>query len=153
MPAVATPVIARRAIASPAAGYPGLVKLAANVPLPALKPASADSGDDAGVADGVVSLAVSGNRIWGVQVGAYSNYAPAHQAAIRAQLSLSPEIRKSQIAVDETQGRSANKKYFRARLVGLALSEAVAACRQLRAKQISCLVVQWPIAVAMSSGQ
>ena len=88
MPAVATPVIAPRAIASPAAGYPEVVKLAANVSLPALKPAGADSGDDAGVDDGVVSLSVSGNRLWGVQVGAYSNYAPAHQAAVRAQLSL-----------------------------------------------------------------
>jgi D-alanyl-D-alanine carboxypeptidase len=85
LPSVAAPVIAPRAIGSPAAGYPRGVKLATDSPLPPLKATSADSGDDAGVADGVVSLAIGGHRFWRLQVGVYGNYTPAHQAAIRAQ--------------------------------------------------------------------
>jgi D-alanyl-D-alanine carboxypeptidase len=126
---------------------------ASPIPLLAQRAANVESGVDAGVADDVLSRAISGNRFWGLQVGIYVNYALAHQAAIRAQQSLPSEIHDSQIVVDETPARCGNKKCFRARLAGLAQSEALDACRRLLAQQVSCLVVQSPVAFAMSSGQ
>jgi D-alanyl-D-alanine carboxypeptidase len=129
-----------------------VIQVAANGPVPVLKPAAANASDDIGVADGVVSLAVNGNRFWGVQVGAYSRYSPARQAAVRARQHLPFGIRESRIAVDETPSPG-GKMYYRARVVGLAQSEALDACRQLKAKRMSCLVVQSRVAMAMSSGQ
>jgi D-alanyl-D-alanine carboxypeptidase len=117
---------------------------------PTLKPAVAS--EPAGVTDGVVSMTINGNRFWGIQVGAYSRYSPARQAAVRAQQKLPVEIRSSRIAVDETPSPS-GKMYYRARLVGMAQSEALDACRQLKARQVSCLVVQSRVAMAMSSGE
>jgi D-alanyl-D-alanine carboxypeptidase len=103
------------------------------------------------VSDGVVSVAVDAKRFWGVQVGAYSRYTPARLAAVKAQQNLPFQIRDTRIAVDEAEGHSG--KLYRARLVGLAQSEASDACRELRARQIPCLVVQSTTAVAMVSGQ
>jgi len=105
----------------------------------------------AGVYDGVVSVAVDAKRFWGVQVGAYSRYAPAHLAAEKAQQNLPFGIHDTRIAVDETDARGG--KLFRARLLGLAQNEANDACRELRAKQIACLVVQSSVAMAMTQGQ
>jgi D-alanyl-D-alanine carboxypeptidase len=138
--------------AAPAVRSSGVIQVAANGPVPVLKPAAANASDDIGVADGVVSLAVNGNRFWGVQVGAYSRYSPARQAAVRARQHLPFGIRESRIAVDETPSPG-GKMYYRARVVGLAQSEALDACRQLKAKRMSCLVVQSRVAMAMSSGQ
>jgi D-alanyl-D-alanine carboxypeptidase len=135
------------ASAAPTAAIIAAAPTSAGAPLPTLKPAVA--AEPAGVADGVVSMAVNGNRFWGIQVGAYSRYSPARLAAVRAQQKLPIEIRSSRIAVDETPSPS-GKMYYRARLVGMAQSEAVDACRQLKARQVSCLVVQSRVAVAMS---
>jgi D-alanyl-D-alanine carboxypeptidase len=126
---------------------PGQSKLAAAAPPPQLKPAAARQ--EAGVADGVMPLAA--NRNWGIQVGAYSRYSPARQAAIKAQQSLPFEIPQTRIAVDESEGR--NGKLYRARLVGLGQDEATDACRALKARHLSCLVVQSNLAVAENSTQ
>jgi len=115
--------------------------------VPALRPTLvADAGDEI-----VVPLASGGNRVWGVQVGAYSHYGPAHLAAERAQANLPSALREAQIAVDE--GDNHGSKLFRARLLGLAQNEATDACRQLHARQLSCLVVQSRVSVAMSSNE
>jgi D-alanyl-D-alanine carboxypeptidase len=120
----------------------------ASVPLPALRPVSAEPD---GVSDGVVSVAVDAKRFWGVQVGAFSRYTPARLAAVKAQQNLPFPIKNTRIAVDEGETRSG--KLYRARLVGLAQNEATDACRKLRARQIPCLVVQSNTAVAMVNGQ
>jgi D-alanyl-D-alanine carboxypeptidase len=116
-------------------------------PVPALRPTLvADAGDEI-----VVPLASGGNRLWGVQVGAYSHYGPAHLAAEKAQANLPTALREAQIAVDE--GDNHGSRLFRARLLGLAESEATDACRQLHARQLSCLVVQSRVSVAMSGSE
>jgi len=116
----------------------------ASVSVPTLRPTFvADAGDEV-----VVPLASGGNRVWGVQVGAYSHYGPAHLAAEKAQANLSSALREAQIAVDE--GDNHGSRLYRARLLGLAQSEANDACRQLHARQLSCLVVQSRLSVAMS---
>jgi len=125
------------------------VRIRADAALPALKPTAVV--EPAGVADGVVAMSGNGNRSWGIQVGAYSRYSPARQAALRAQLKLQVGARSSRVAVDETPSPS-GKMYFRARVIGMAQNEALDACRQLKARQVSCLVVQSRVAVAMSSG-
>ena len=112
--------------------------------VPMLRPGSAELP---GVSDGVVAVAVDSKRFWGVQVGAFSRYSPAHLAAVKAQQNLPFQIKDIRVAVDEADGHSG--KLYRARLVGLAQDEAADACRELRARQIPCLVVQANTSVAM----
>ncbi|HEX3065262.1 MAG TPA: SPOR domain-containing protein, partial [Dongiaceae bacterium] len=112
--------------------------------VPMLRPGSAELP---GISDGVVAVAVDSKRFWGVQVGAFSRYSPAHLAAVKAQQNLPFQIKDIRVAVDEADGHSG--KLYRARLVGLAQDEAASACRELRARQIPCLVVQANTAVAM----
>ena len=121
---------------------------AAGPPVPMLRPGSADAP---GISDGVVAVTVDTKRFWGVQVGAFSRYTPAHVAAVKAQQNLPFQIKDTRIAVDEADGHSG--KLYRARLVGLAQSEANDACRELRARQVPCLVVQANTSVAMVTGQ
>ncbi len=116
--------------------------------VPMLRPGSAELP---GVSDGVMAVAVETKRFWGVQVGAYSRYTPARLAAEKAQQNLPFQIKDTHIAVDEADGHSG--KLYRARLVGLAQDEANNACRELRARQIPCLVVQANSAVAMVPAQ
>ena len=119
----------------------------ASPPVPTLRPTLvADAGDEI-----VVPLESSGNRYWGVQVGAYSHYGPARLAAEKAEANLSRAFREAQIAVDE--GDNHGNKLYRARLLGLAESEANDICRQLHARQLSCLVVQSRVSMAMSTGE
>jgi len=112
--------------------------------VPMLRPGSAELP---GISDGVVAVAVDNKRFWGVQVGAFSRYSPAHLAAVKAQQNLPFQIKDIRVAVDEADGHSG--KLYRARLVGLAQDEAANACRELRARQIPCLVVQANTSVAM----
>jgi D-alanyl-D-alanine carboxypeptidase len=134
-------------LASRAESFAAPAAAAARPAVPTLRPTLvADGGDEV-----VVPLASGGNRLWGVQVGAYSHYEPARVAAEKAQANLSMDLREAQITVDE--GESHGSKLYRARLLGLAQSEANDACRQLHARQLSCLVVQSRVSMAMSSGQ
>jgi D-alanyl-D-alanine carboxypeptidase len=76
----------------------------------------------------------SGNTGYGVQVGAYAQYATAQKAAVRATRSLPEIFADSRIAIDE-QG-----KLYRARLTGLTKADAEKACAQLKAKKTDCMV-------------
>jgi D-alanyl-D-alanine carboxypeptidase len=145
---VTTALAAQIPIVPPPAEAPRQGVSVAGIPVPTLRPGSAELP---GISDGVVSVAVEAKRYWGVQVGAYSRYTPAHQAAVKAQQNLPFQIRDTRIAVDEADSRSG--KLYRARLVGLAQNEALDACRELRARQIPCLVVHSNTAMAMATGQ
>ncbi len=87
---------------------------------------------------------------WGIQVGAFASYEPAEKAAAGASKRVAGLVKDAQIAVDETAG--ANGKLYRARLVGLSKSNATAACRQLKAKKVPCLVFQTEMTLAMNGG-
>jgi D-alanyl-D-alanine carboxypeptidase len=122
-----------------------ILALAAPGPAPLLKPGVA-SGTAAVSATQDAVPTVGGNRIWGIQVGAYSRYNSARQAAIKARAKLPAGSPQTRVAVDESRGR--NGKVYRARLIGFAQTEANNACRTLKAHKLSCLVVQSNVAVA-----
>ena len=60
----------------------------------------------------------SGNTGYGVQVGAYAQYAPAQKAAVRATRSMPEIFADSRIAIDESN------KLYRARVTGLTKADA-----------------------------
>jgi D-alanyl-D-alanine carboxypeptidase len=105
--------------------------------LPLLKPGSglqlqmADANPDPQAIENVWH---SGNTGYGVQVGAYSQYAPAQKAAVRVTRAMPELFADSRIAIDE-QG-----KLYRARVTGLTKSDAEKACAQLKAKKTDCMV-------------
>ena len=76
----------------------------------------------------------SGNTGYGVQVGAYSQYAPAQKAALRATRAVPDIFTDSRIAIDESN------KLYRARVTGLTKADAEKACAQLKAKKTDCMV-------------
>jgi D-alanyl-D-alanine carboxypeptidase len=119
------------------------IQLAAAAP-PQLKPILVSQTE--GEADGVMPLSGNVNRNYGIQVGAYSRYSPARQAALKAQQNLPIGSPPTRVAVDESSGQGG--RLYRARLIGLAQSEANDACRALKARQLSCLVVQSNLSVA-----
>lgn len=97
------------------------------------------------------SKAAVGKKRWGVQVGAFNAYKPALQAATRATKKAGSLLKKAQIVVDE--GRKGSSKLYRARLVGLTKQNAQAACKQLKAKAIDCLVFELDTNLAMTPAQ
>jgi D-alanyl-D-alanine carboxypeptidase len=76
----------------------------------------------------------SDNGGYGVQVGAYSQYAPAQKAAVRVTRAMPELFADSKIAIDESN------KLYRARVTGLTKADAEKACAQLKAKKSDCLV-------------
>jgi D-alanyl-D-alanine carboxypeptidase len=101
--------------------------------------AAIDSGD---------TVVVSSGR-FAVQVGAYAKFAPARQAAELATRQVPALLRGARIAIDEKAGESG--KLYRARIGGLTEAGAEAACRQLKARGTSCLVLKPGIAMAMTT--
>lgn len=83
-------------------------------------------------------LAIEKN--WGVQVGAFSNYAKAHQYAlsIRQQVN-TPSIRNSTIDIEPTNKGAAI--IYRSKLIGLEKNEADKTCNRLKKTNKSCIVV------------
>ncbi|MDX1400772.1 MAG: D-alanyl-D-alanine carboxypeptidase [Kiloniellales bacterium] len=76
---------------------------------------------------------------WGVQVGAFSNYAPARLAATQAARRL-PDILLQTRPFIEPVGITSGSLY-RAQLIGLTEPNAREACRRLREMRHSCVVV------------
>jgi hypothetical protein len=101
--------------------------------------AAIDSGD---------TVMVSSGR-FAVQVGAYAKFAPARQAAELAVRQVPTLLRGARIAIDEKQGESG--KLYRSRIGGLTEAGADAACRQLKARGTSCLVLKPGLAMAMTT--
>ncbi len=88
-------------------------------------------------------------RFYGVQVGAYLRAEQARKIAYRAR-KLAPDILlDANIAVSKRRGR--NRTFYRARIVGLTLTEAREACRVLESRRQDCLVVtlERPVRVAI----
>ena len=77
---------------------------------------------------------------WGVQVGAFSRFAPAQLAATQAARRV-PTILLDTRSVIETIERSAGGPLYRARLIGLSETSAREACRKLKEMRHSCVVV------------
>jgi D-alanyl-D-alanine carboxypeptidase len=77
---------------------------------------------------------------WGVQVGAFSRFAPAQLAATQAARRL-PEILLNTHPVIEPVAANAGNQLYRAQLVGLSDGTAREACRRLKEMRQSCVVV------------
>ncbi len=78
-------------------------------------------------------------RHWSVQVGAFDRFTPAHLAASRAS-RIAPTLKRSRISVKSSSARG--KRIYRARLVGLIEANAREACKVLKRRNITCLVIR-----------
>ena len=77
---------------------------------------------------------------WGIQVGAFSDDAPARKAAKKAASKLRKKIRmKAQILVVPVQQGA--ETIYRAQLVGLSRNTANEACRRLQSRKVNCVPV------------
>jgi D-alanyl-D-alanine carboxypeptidase len=128
-----------------------------NVPAPGKAPtmqvASADTGADAATGEIVMArndalhkpetpaVQSTGRKAgWGIQVGAFTDDAPARKAATTAARNLTKTARKSaQVVV--TQVQQGEETIYRARLVGLSRNTATEACRRLQSRKLSCVPV------------
>lgn len=80
------------------------------------------------------------NGAWGIQIGAFSNYAKARNYAlhIRRQLNTAP-VRKSHIDIEPTQKGAAI--VYRSKLIGFEKNEADKTCNSLKKSNKSCIVI------------
>ena len=76
---------------------------------------------------------------WGIQIGAYSRFAQAFLAANRA-VEAADGLRWARVSVEQSVVRG--KRLYRARLLDISQNRAMRACRELKAKRVSCQVVQ-----------
>jgi len=79
------------------------------------------------------------DRGWGVQVGAFSRFAPAHLAANRAARRAPRLLRHTNVAIDTTSDDGST--IYRARIMGLTEPRARRACAVLISKKMECLMV------------
>ncbi|HLO75041.1 MAG TPA: D-alanyl-D-alanine carboxypeptidase family protein [Magnetospirillum sp.] len=77
---------------------------------------------------------------WAIQVGAFSEYKPAHQAASSAAKKLGGLVTRATIDVSKT--RQGKQMTYRARLSGFTEDQARAACKRLSRAKKACSVVQ-----------
>ena len=78
-------------------------------------------------------------RAWGVQVGAFASFAPAHRAATSAAQRLPGILTGSKPVI--RQMNLQNGRIYRAQLAGLSEQLARQACRNLEAMGQACVVV------------
>ena len=73
---------------------------------------------------------------WGIQVGAFARFAPAHLAATRAARKAPRLLRRTRVKIIATEGPKG--KLYKARLFGLSKARAKRVCRILKSKKHSC---------------
>ena len=77
--------------------------------------------------------------VWAIQVGAFSDYRPAHKAATDAAKKLGGLVSKGSIDIDKAgKGR---QQLYRARISGFSENQARAACKRLERAGKSCKLV------------
>lgn len=76
---------------------------------------------------------------WSIQVGAFKLFKSAHAAASRAMHKL-PVLTSSRVEV--VPSGSGKRQIYRARLIGLSEADARSACRQLKKKKNSCVIIR-----------
>lgn len=80
------------------------------------------------------------NNLWGIQVGAFSNYAKARSYALGIQNQLKPDY-ASKTSVHVEPFSKGYTVVYRSQLIGLKKNEADKSCNQLKHKNKSCMVV------------
>jgi len=147
-PAVTTAAIAPIAasqgfVAKPMEGFTTAASAAtpASAPgdplLPLLKPGSGLELADNDQPDpqAIDNVWRSGTATYGVQIGAYSQYAPAQSAAVRITRSMPSLFADARVVIDESNS------LYRARVMGLSKADAEKACQTLKAQQSDCMVL------------
>ncbi|MGB8276167.1 MAG: D-alanyl-D-alanine carboxypeptidase family protein [Alphaproteobacteria bacterium] len=76
---------------------------------------------------------------WGIQVGAFSRYAPAHLAATRAARNAPSLLNRTKLSIETID--DGDGKVYRARLMGLTEQRARKACETLAVRKIDCVAV------------
>lgn len=94
-----------------------------------------------------VTIAAASSDVYGIQVGAYNKYKPARKAALKAAKTLKQQ--QARIVID--QAKANNAQLYRARLAGLSKKEAEQACRSLKSKGTSCVIIPGLDTVAASN--
>ncbi|MBC7952475.1 MAG: D-alanyl-D-alanine carboxypeptidase [Rhodospirillaceae bacterium] len=118
-------------IASAKGGAPAKVLKAKAVKAKVARRSRAEEDDDEGDED---------PASWAIQVGAFSDYKPAHLAASSAAKKLGGLVSRATIAVDKS--KQGKQNMFRARLSGFTEDQARAACKRLSRAKKDCKVIQ-----------
>lgn len=79
------------------------------------------------------------NNLWGIQIGAFSNYAKARNYALQIKKEIRNKYSNKSINVEPAQRGAAI--VYRSKLVGFAKNEANKACQSLKKTNKSCIVV------------
>lgn len=88
---------------------------------------------------------------WGIQVGAFSEFAPAQMVARKAAHDAASILQDAHVVVHERP--QDDRTLYRSRIIGLTEDDAEAACKLLKAKDTPCLVVRLENNVALSRAQ
>jgi D-alanyl-D-alanine carboxypeptidase len=88
--------------------------------------------------------------LWAIQVGAFSRFEPADQAAAEASRKVPQLLKSAHIQVE--QASKGSKKIYRAQLRGLTQERARAACEALRASKTACLVIRPGVDLVLVTG-
>ena len=86
----------------------------------------------------IARAAVRRTNNWGVQLGAFYQYAPAHLAATRA-VRVVPGLMRTRVSIVASAGR--RRTLYRARLLDMSERKARRACARLKRKKMDCLVL------------
>ena len=81
----------------------------------------------------------STDKIWGVQIGAFSNYAKARNYALKVKRNTRQVFKGKDISVEPVAAGSAI--VYRSKIIGFAKNDADNACKKLKSKNQSCIVV------------
>jgi len=76
---------------------------------------------------------------WGVQLGAFYQYAPAHLVTTRA-VRVVPGLMRTRVSIVASAGR--RRTLYRARLLDMSERKARRACARLKRKKMDCLVLR-----------
>lgn len=87
---------------------------------------------------------------YGIQVGAYSKYNAAQNAA-RVATQAEPGLLADARIIIDSQKMNNGGKVYRARVAGLTKADAQTACRNLKAKRTDCLVLKIDSPLAMGN--
>ncbi len=79
------------------------------------------------------------DNIWGIQIGAFSNYAKARSYALKIKRNTLSSFKNKNISVEPVANGAA--VVYRSKIVGFARNDADTACKKLKSKNQSCIVV------------
>ena len=86
-----------------------------------------------------IEKAEDGDKIWGIQVGAFSNYAKARRYALQIKQNAVQLFKGKNISIEPVTTGAA--VVYRSKILGFARNDADNACQRLKNKNKSCIVV------------